>query len=86
MLADLSTDKEKKVELYVLANEATQDEQLASTLRHYAELSPNITVTYADPAVSPNFYEKYTQDTVSVNSRETRPIHRRQRGMTGKDS
>jgi len=68
MLADLSTDKEKKVELYVLANEATQDEQLASTLRHYAELSPNITVTYADPAVSPNFYEKYTQDPVSVNS------------------
>ena len=68
MLADLSTDKEKKVELYVLANEATHDEQLASTLRHYAELSPNITVTYADPAVSPNFYEKYTQDPVSVNS------------------
>lgn len=59
---------EQEVELYVLASETSGDEQLAATLAQYRELSSNIQVTYVDPAVSPNFYQKYTQDPVSSNS------------------
>lgn len=59
---------DKQVDLYVLANESSGDEQLGSTLKRYEELSAKIQVTYVDPAVSPNFYQKYTQDQVSSNS------------------
>lgn len=59
---------DQQVELYVLANEASGDERLAATLQKYRELSSNIKVTYIDPAVSPNFYQKYTQDQISGNS------------------
>lgn len=59
---------DKQVDLYVLANESSGDEQLGSTLKRYEELSSKIQVTYVDPAVSPNFYQKYTQDQVSSNS------------------
>lgn len=59
---------DKQVDLYVLANESSGDEQLGSTLKRYEELSAKIQVTYVDPAVSPNFYQKYTQDQVSANS------------------
>lgn len=64
ILAALDQD----VELYVLASEKSRDEQLADTLQKYEELSDNIKVTYMDPAVSPNFYQKYTNDPVSANS------------------
>ncbi|MDE7312450.1 MAG: Gldg family protein [Eubacterium sp.] len=56
------------VEFYVLANEASGDKQLDATLQKYEELSSNVKVTYVDPAVSPNFYQKYTQEQVSANS------------------
>ncbi len=59
---------DQKVELYVLASETSRDEQLADTLQKYEELSDNIQVTYMDPAVSPNFYQKYTNDPISANS------------------
>lgn len=59
---------DQQVELYVIANEASGDAQLAATLQKYRELSSNIKVTYVDPAVSPNFYQKYTQDQISGNS------------------
>lgn len=59
---------DQQVDLYVLANESSSDEQLAATLQKYKELSSNIKVTYVDPAVSPNFYQKYTQDQISGNS------------------
>ncbi|MDE6969393.1 MAG: GldG family protein, partial [Eubacterium sp.] len=58
----------QQVDLYVLASESSRDEQLAATLQKYEELSSNIQVTYVDPAVSPNFYQKYTQDQISQNS------------------
>ncbi len=58
----------KQVELFVLANESSQDEQLGTTLKKYKELSSNIKLTYVDPAVSPNFYQKYTDDAVAMNS------------------
>ncbi len=56
------------VDLYVLAGESSADQQLDNTLRTYEELSPKVKVTYMDPAVSPNFYQKYTQDNIPVNS------------------
>lgn len=59
---------DQQVELYVLASETSRDEQLAETLQRYTELSDHIQVTYVDPAVSPNFYQKYTQDFISGNS------------------
>ncbi len=59
---------DQKVELYVIASETSKDEQLAATLQKYEELSDNIQVTYVDPAVSPNFYQKYTQERISGNS------------------
>ena len=58
----------EKVDLYVIANEDSSDEQLKSTLKTYSELSSNVQVTYVDPAVSPNFYQNYTQDQISANS------------------
>lgn len=58
----------EQVDLYVIANEDSSDEQLKSTLVKYDELSPNIQVTYVDPAVSPNFYQNYTQEQISANS------------------
>lgn len=58
----------EKVDLYVIANEDSSDEQLKSTLQTYSELSSNVQVTYVDPAVSPNFYQNYTQDQISANS------------------
>ena len=64
----LLSSLDKKVELFVLASEASHDEQLADTLQKYGELSSNISVTYVDPAVSPNFYQKYTDDLVAANS------------------
>lgn len=59
---------DKEVELYVLSNESSQDEQFASTLKTFGELSGKIQVTYVDPAVSPNFYQKYTQEQIPANS------------------
>lgn len=59
---------DQEVELYVIANESSADEQLAATLQKYGELSSNIQVTYVDPAVSPNFYQNYTQEQISRNS------------------
>ncbi len=59
---------EEKVDLFVLASKSSQDEQLGATLQKYAELSSKINVTYVDPAVSPNFYQNYTQDQISANS------------------
>lgn len=58
----------KEVELYVLVNENSQDKQLGTTLQKYGELSSNIHVTYIDPAVSPYFYQQYTQEQISLNS------------------
>ena len=52
----------------MIASETSKDEQLAATLQKYEELSDNIKVTYVDPAVSPNFYQKYTQERISGNS------------------
>lgn len=59
---------DKQVELFILVNEASQDEQLGTTLTKYKELSSNIKLTYVDPAVSPNFYQKYTDEPVTTNS------------------
>ena len=58
----------KPVELFVLVNESSQDEQLGTTLTKYKELSSNIKLTYVDPAVSPNFYQKYTDEPLTMNS------------------
>lgn len=58
----------KQVDLYVIVNESSQDEQLGTTLKKYGELSSKVKVTYMDPAVSPSFYQKYTQDSISMNS------------------
>ncbi|MCI8448203.1 MAG: ABC transporter permease [Eubacterium sp.] len=58
----------KQVDLYVIVDEASQDEQLGTTLKKYGELSSKVKVTYMDPAVSPSFYQKYTQDRISMNS------------------
>lgn len=59
---------DKQVELFILVNESSQDEQLETTLTKYKELSSNIKLTYVDPAVSPNFYQKYTDEPVTTNS------------------
>lgn len=59
---------DKQVELFILVNESSQDEQLETTLTKYKELSSNVRLTYVDPAVSPNFYQKYTDQPVTTNS------------------
>lgn len=59
---------DQQIDLYVLASESSKDEQLDATLQKYEELSSKIQVTYVDPAVSPDFYQKYTQDQISRNS------------------
>lgn len=56
------------IDIYVLAKEKTADSTLAETLRRIAESSDHIKLSYKDPAVSPNFYTKYTKDTPYSNS------------------
>ena len=51
---------DKDVTIYVLAAEKSADPTLAKTLTQYADASSHIKVEYIDPAVSPNFYSKYT--------------------------
>lgn len=56
------------VDIYVLVNESSQDAQLGATLQKYGELSSDVNVIYKDPAVSPNFYQNYTEENISINS------------------
>ncbi|MGN0485323.1 MAG: Gldg family protein [Lachnospiraceae bacterium] len=56
------------VTIYVLAKESSSDETLKRTLQCYADASKHVTVSYKDPAVSPKFYSKYTDDAPYQNS------------------
>lgn len=58
----------KDVTIYVIASESGADETVSETLKRYEELSRHVTVEYKDPAVSPNFYQEYTKESVSSGS------------------
>lgn len=63
-LATLQDD----ITLYVLVDEDSKDENVDRTLSKYAAKSKHITVTYVDPAVSPEFASQYTDEDVADNS------------------
>lgn len=63
-LATLQDD----ITLYVLVDEDSKDENVDRTLSKYEAKSKHITVTYVDPAVSPEFASQYTDEDVADNS------------------
>ena len=56
------------ITMYVLSSEDSADSTLKKTLERYEEGSSHISVEYIDPAVSPNFYTKYTDTAPSQGS------------------
>lgn len=56
------------VTIYVIASEKTMDSTVAETLERYADSSSHIKVEYKDPAVSPTFFQNYTEESVSAGS------------------
>lgn len=63
----LDTLKED-IDIYVIVNEKSKDENVDKTLKKYEAASKHISVTYVDPDVNPQFTSKYTDDTVTSNS------------------
>ena len=59
---------QEDVTIYVMADEASQDNVLGETLKRYEQNSKHITVEYVNPVVSPNFYKQYTSESISSNS------------------
>lgn len=56
------------ITIYVLANENNMDSLVKQTLDRYKAISKHIQVEYVDPAVSPKFYQQYTDTAVSSGS------------------
>lgn len=65
---DFLKDLKSDVTIYVIAAEKNVDATVSETLKRYEDSSDHITVTYKDPAVNPNFYQNYTDDSVSMGS------------------
>lgn len=65
---ELAENLTEDIQIYVLANESSQDVTLKKTLDQYAQLSGHIKVSCVDPVVNPKFYTSYTDAAVSRNS------------------
>jgi ABC-2 type transport system permease protein len=65
---DLLAGLEDDVTIYVISSEAGADATVASTLGNYSERSKRVHVEYRDPAVSPTFYQQYTDGQISQGS------------------
>lgn len=59
---------EKDVTIYVIAAEGNVDTTVEETLKRCTDISSHLTVEYKDPAVSPNFYQAYTDENISMGS------------------
>lgn len=64
MLGNLS----ENVTIYVLADEASKDEDLDKTLQQIGSLSGYITIEYINPLSNPKFYYNYAEEEPSDNS------------------
>lgn len=64
MLSNLTDD----VTIYVLAEEASKDEDLDKTLTQMEGLSDHIKVEYVSPVTNPKFYYNYTSEEPTNNS------------------
>lgn len=64
LVSALSSD----VNMYLIANTGKEDNVIVELLDRYRDLSRHISVTFVDPAVSPNFTSQYTDETVPANS------------------
>ncbi len=53
---------DEDITIYVLASEKSQDELVKNTLAQYESLSSHITVSTVDPAVNPEFINKYSDN------------------------
>ena len=58
----------EEIQIYVLANESSQDATLQKTLEQYEAVSDKVNVSYVDPMVNPKFYTQYTDASVTKNS------------------
>ena len=65
---ELLKDLKKDVTIYVIASEESADTTVAETLKRYEDSSSHIKVEYKDPAVNPNFYQQYTEESISMGS------------------
>lgn len=65
---ELAEGLTEEIQIYVLANEKSQDSTLKKTLEQYAALSNKIQVSYVDPMANPKFYTQYTDAVVTQNS------------------
>ena len=59
---------DEDINIYVLVNEAQADTVLDTTLQKFGDLNAHIKVSYVDPTVNPQFFTKYTDSAVSMNS------------------
>lgn len=59
---------QQDVTINVLSSESKMDTTVQKTLQRYEDASKHIKVVYVDPTTNPNFYQKYTSDSVSQYS------------------
>ncbi|MGN0343105.1 MAG: Gldg family protein [Roseburia sp.] len=59
---------DEDITIYVLESKTTSDAVLDKTIERFEDYSDHIQVEYKDPDKYPNFYLKYTDDTVTENS------------------
>jgi len=59
---------DKEVNIYVITRTGASDTLLTNVLANYESLSSKINVEIKDPVVNPTFTDKYTSETVNLNS------------------
>ena len=65
---DVLDNLDKDVELYLIAQEGTENSDIQRLLERYEDRSSHIKVEQKDPAVYPTFTQQYTSDSVNNNS------------------
>lgn len=65
---DFLKSLEKDVTIYAITSEKSADTTVAETLKRYEDFSDHIWVEYKDPAVSPTFYQQYTDENISLGT------------------
>lgn len=65
---ELLKNLNKDVTIYAITSEKSADTTVSETLKRYEDSSSHITVEYKDPAVNPNFYRQYTEETISMGT------------------
>ena len=59
---------DEDITIYVLNSRKSKDAKIDETINRYKDLSSHIKVKYVDPAISPKFYQDYTDTTPTTNS------------------